>query len=256
MLLLSSSSLKGYGIHRIFKIVKETNFDGIDLCIEHEDYDSWDKEYLLSLIKEFKTPILSITAPSEKMSKEKFNTIKEIAIFCGAKTITISPPRISDKNTTWFTDYINKIEKIPGIDICIQNVAPKFLFFIIPEYKNTTLEQIKKITGTTSLDISGIELSSGMDIIKAARILGNTMRNIFICDKNGNKDGLLPGEAGGGVSFLPLESFFMQLKTSGYKSFLSLKVEPQEISIGDDEEIKEKLGKFKEYYEKYFVNFK
>jgi len=65
------------------------------------------------LVKEFKIPILSLTAPDEKMSKEKFDTTKEIALFIGAKVVTISPPRISDRNTTWFTDSIGKSEKIP-----------------------------------------------------------------------------------------------------------------------------------------------
>jgi len=88
------------------------------------------------------------------MNKEKFELLKEIALFIKAKVITISPPRISDRNTTWFTENVSKSEKIAGVDICIQNVAPKFLFFIIPEYKNTTLDQIKKITGTTTLNIS------------------------------------------------------------------------------------------------------
>jgi hypothetical protein len=47
------------------------------------------------------------------MNKEKIELLKEIALFIKAKVITVSPPRISDRNTTWFTNYVSKAEKIP-----------------------------------------------------------------------------------------------------------------------------------------------
>jgi hypothetical protein len=52
MILLSTSSLNGYGIHRIFLIAKKAAFDGIDLVLTKENFDLWDPEYIYSLSKE------------------------------------------------------------------------------------------------------------------------------------------------------------------------------------------------------------
>lgn len=146
--------------------------------------------------------------------------------------------------------------KPEGIDIVVQNVPPKFLFFIIPEYKNSTLDQIKKITGNTALDVLGIDASSWMDINKASEVLWKTLKTVYLSDKSAEKEGLVPGNAGGWVSHLPLESFLMKLKTSGYTGNFCLKVEPLELSVGIDTTVIEKLKKVKEYMKKHFTDFK
>jgi sugar phosphate isomerase/epimerase len=255
MLLLSTSSLQWYGLHKIFQLVKKAGYSGIDLVIEHDAYDTWDKEYLKSLSLESGVAILSLTAPAQKLTEEKVNEIIEIARHIGAKVINFSPPHISDKNIKWFSGLLPNL-KPEGIDITVQNVPPKFLFFIIPEYKNSTLDQIKKVTGNTSLDIAGIDSSSGMDITKASLILGTTLKNIYLSDKTSEKEGLMPGNAGGGISHLPIESFMMKLRSSWYEGYFSLKVDPLELSAGLDNTVIEKLLKLKEYYKKHFVNFK
>jgi sugar phosphate isomerase/epimerase len=159
MFLVSTSSLAGYGLHKAFKLIKEAGYHGVDLVIDHDNYDTWDKDYLKSLFIEFNLPIVSITAPSQKLNEEKVNIILEIAQTVEAKSITFAPPHISDKNIKWFKTMLPSL-KPEGIDIVVQNVPPKFLFFIIPEYKNSTLDQIKKITGNTALDVLGIDASS------------------------------------------------------------------------------------------------
>jgi hypothetical protein len=35
--------------------------------------------------------------------------------------------------------------------------------------------------------------------------------------------------SGGGTSYLPLESFLMKLRASGYSAFITLKVNPREM---------------------------
>jgi hypothetical protein len=109
--------------------------------------------------------------------------------------ITFSPPHFSDKNSTWFSKYLARVKRDTRLSIAIQNVGSKFIFFIIPEYKNATLSEIKKITGDTALNLIDIDSSSGMDILKAQKILGNTIKNIFLADRHGSTIGLLPGSA-------------------------------------------------------------
>lgn len=70
------------------------------------------------------------------------------------------------------------------------------------------------------------------------------------------KRGILPGGAGGGMSHLPLESFLMKLKATGYGGYITLRVNPAEIGQGNEQRVMQNLEYMKSYYEKHFVNFK
>lgn len=256
MLILSTSSLKGYGLHKIFVLAKKAWYDGIDLSLEKGSFDVWDKDYLKSLSDEFDMPILSITAPDKWMNKAKVNDIIEIAKRVNAQVITFSPPHFTDRNPEWFTRYIWKASKDNHIIIAAQNVEPKFLLFVIPEYKSNNLIDIKKATGYTSLNLSNIDKSSGMDILKAGQVLWNTLRNVYLNDKRGPKNDLLPWMAGGWISHLPLESFLMKLRTMWYAWYITLKVKPSELGAGNDQDVIKNLKYVKEYYTKHYLTFK
>lgn len=255
MLLLSTSSLTGYGLHRIFKFAKKAWYTGIDIALGMLNFDLWDEDYILELSKEFDVPVLSLTAPGKDMSKKKLEKIIMMAKTLSVQVVTFAPPHITDKDTKWFGTPLLRIKKDLHLSICIQNVAPKFLFFVIPEYRNATLTQIKSVTGDTTLDILGVDSSSSMDILKAQKILGSSVKNIFFSDKHGMKRGILPGGSGGGISYLPLESFLMKLKTSGYGGYITLKVSPKEMWVGNSERVEQNLEYMKHYYEKHFQQF-
>ncbi|MDD5770374.1 MAG: hypothetical protein PHE25_05385 [Candidatus Gracilibacteria bacterium] len=256
MLLLSTSSLKGYGLHKIFTLVKKSKYDGIDLCIDEKNFDTLDENYLKGLSDAFEVPVLSITAQDKGLNQEKVDKIAKIAKTLNSQIINFYPPHITDKNMDFFSKYLLKLKKDLRIKITLQNVEQKFLLFIIPEYRNSNLIDLKKITGDTALNLSSIDKSSGVDLIKAQAILGNTLSNIYFNDRTGIKDLLLPGCAGGGVSYLPLESFLMRLKISGYNGFFSLKVKPTELGAGNDEKVLYNLEYIKNYYNKHFINYK
>jgi len=256
MLILSTSSLKGYGLHRKFVFAKKAWYDWIDLVLEKWDFDSWNKEYVKSLSDSFDIPVLSVTAPTKGITKKIVDDIIALAITIKAQTITFSPPHITDRNSDWFTRYIGKASRDNHIVITVQNVAPKFLLFVIPEYRSNNLLDIKKVTWFTSLNLSNVDKWAWMDILKAQNILGNTIKNVYLSDRRGPKMGLLPGNAGGWISSLPLESFFMKMRTSGYSWYFSLKVNPKELLVWDDKEVIKKLASVKDYYKKHFLDFK
>ena len=256
MLLLSTSSLTGYGLHRIFSFAKQAGYTGLDISLGMLNYDFWDEEYILELSQLFKLPVLSLTAPSKGMSQKKLEKIMLIAQKLEVQLVTFSPPHLTDKDTKWFGAPLAKIKKALHLSVCIQNVEPKFLFFVIPEYRNATLEQIKGVTGDTTLDLMWVDSSSSMDIMKAQMVLGSSIKNVFFSDKMSSHRGLLPGGSGWGVSHLPLESFLMKLKASGYAWYLTVKVWPKEIGVGNAERVDQNLKFIKNYYEKYFENFK
>lgn len=255
MLLLSTSSLTGYGLHRIFAFAKQAWYTGLDIALWTLNYDLWDEDYIYGLTQEFKLPVLSLTAPGKGMSKEKVEKMIVMAKKLSVQTVTFSPPHITDKDTKWFGPQLMRIKKDTHLSICVQNVEPKFLFFVIPEYRNATFTQIKGVTGDTTLDILGVDSSSSMDILKAQKILGSSIKNIFFSDKHGLKRGILPGWAGGGISYLPLESFLMKLKSVGYGGYITLKVNPKEMGVGNADRVTQNLAYMKSYYEKHFEKF-
>lgn len=256
MILLSTSSLNWYWLHRIFKFAHKSWFDWLDLSLNKINFDYWDENYLKELSDSFNMPILSITAPSKGMNIKLVDKIVQMALKLWTQVITFSPPHFTDKNTLWFTKYLLNIKKDIHISVAIQNVEPKFLFFIIPEYRNATLNEIKKITGDTALDLSNIDLSSWIDIIKAQKMLWASIKNIFLSDKQADKSGLLPGSAGWWISHLPIESFLMKLKISWYNWFISLKVKPTELWVWTEENVLNNLEYLISYYKKHFLNYK
>jgi len=256
MLLISTSSLAWYWLHRIFWFVKEAWYDGIDLVLTKNNFDTWNSDYLKSLIDYFNVPILSITAPNRGLNEKKVDMIVDIAKNVWAQNITFYPPYVTDKNTTWYTRYLSKVKRDTHLSISIANVEPKFIFFIIPEYKNASLLEIKRITGDTALDLSSIDSSSWMDILKAQKNLWSSLKNIYFSDKHWPKKGILPWLAWGWTSYLPLESFLMKLRASGYAAFLTLKVTPREMWVWTDEKVLQNLEYFKWYYKKHFLDTK
>ncbi|MDD2907876.1 MAG: hypothetical protein PHH98_04515 [Candidatus Gracilibacteria bacterium] len=257
LLLLSTSSLNGYGLHKIFYFAKNAGFDGIDLLLNEDNFDVWNEKYLESLCSEFGIKVLSITAPSKGLDDELVDRIISIGKYLNVQLITFSPPYFKDTNSTWFSKKLPKLKKeITSFSIGVKNVEPEFLLLVIPKYRNASLLDIKKITGTTCLDLSCIDGSSGLDILKAYKILGSSIKNIYLSDKHSQKSGLLPGTSGGGISYLPLESFLMKLKTTGYSGFISLKVNPTELGAGNDELVFQKFKEIIVYYKKYFLNYK
>lgn len=256
MLLLSTSSLKWYWIHKIFTVVKKSWYDGIDLVIDEKNYDTLDEVYLNELSQAFKVPILSITAPEKWLNKTKIDKIVKIAETLNAQVINFFPPHISDKSMPNFTKYLNKIKKDLKISITLQNVEQKFMLFVIAEYKNANLLELKKITWDSALNISSIDKTTWIDLIKATDMLWWTIKNIYLSDKNWSKWWLLPWNAWWGVSYLPLESFFMKLKSSWYNSFFTLQVNPKELWVDKEEKVMYNLDTIKKYFTKHFIDYK
>ncbi len=79
MLLLSTQSLAGYGLHKIFLLAKNAEYDGLDLSIDFENYDTIDATYIDSLIQSTGISVFSLTAPERKLTKKHFDQILALA---------------------------------------------------------------------------------------------------------------------------------------------------------------------------------
>lgn len=248
MLLLSTASLRGYGLHKIFQIAKDALYDGINLDLNPLDFDTENAEYVRSLSEEFGVPVVSITSYERRMSREMVDRVIAQAKILGVKVINFYPPHRLDRDGEWFSEYLPKIrERNKEFAFAIINVEPKTFLFFIPEYKDATLQSIKKVTGQTALHISNVDPESGVDLLKSFTLLGNSIAHVYLSDKSGNKEELLPGKGD-----MPLESLLIKLRENGYQGIFSLKVLPKELSAGDDTQVQKRLAEAKAYFEKYF----
>lgn len=254
MILISTSSLFWYWIHRIFDIVSKAWFDWIDLSLKDINCDLWDEDYIFSLTQQFKIPVLSITAPDKWMNKKKLNLILKLASRLNVQVITFSPPYYTDIDKEWYNNDLKKVKEWLNISVCIKNVEAKFVMLFIPKHKNASLFELKKITWNTTLDLWAIDNSSGLDIMKAYNIFDGSIKNILFSDRDWIKNGLVPWNSPGWISYLPLESFLINLKTSSYNWFITLDVKPSEIWVWQEELVIQNLEKFKKYYKKYYSN--
>lgn len=254
MILLSTSSLLWYWIHRIFSILSKSWFDGLDLSLKDINYDLWDEEYIYSLVQQFKMPVLSITAPNKWMNNKKLDNILRIASKLNTQVVTFSPPHHTDKEDNWYYSSLPKLKNELSMSICIKNVEAKFVMLLIPEYKNSSLVEIKKITWDTTLDLSVIDNTSWLDIIKAYNILDTSIKNILFSDRDWLNTWLVPWNSPWWISNLPLESLLIKLKTSNYNGFITIDVKPQELWIWEEELVLQNLERLKNYYKKYYLN--
>ncbi len=249
MLLLSTSSLVGYWLHKIFLLAKEAGYAGIDLCLSPDDFDGHNSEYIKLLEQITGIEVRSITAYERKMNEDMVDETLKLASNLGIRIVNFFPPHRTDKNKSWFWEYIADAQKkYPDISLAIINPPPKTFLFIISEYGDARPELIKKITGNTALDISNVDPSSWVDLMKTFTLMGNSIKHIYLSDKKDDKEKVFPGEGD-----MPLESLLIKLKELGYEWLFSLRISPKELEAGDDEQVVERLREGYDYFKKYFI---
>ncbi len=249
MYLLSTSSLSGYGLHRIFSLAKQAGFDGIDLSVEFDSYDTYDASYIDSLIISSDMPIMSITAPARKLTKKQCDQILSLTHDLWVQIVNLHPPHRLDRERDWFGDYLQGVaKKYPNIVINIINAPPKTWLYIISEYGDARPETIKKITGHTALSIDNVDPESGVDLMKTLVLLGSTMGLVYLSDTNDGSIWLFPGEG-----TMPLESLLIKLRDIGYSGHFTLAVDPKSILAGTpDATVIGCMSRSRDFLSKYF----
>ncbi len=247
MFLLSTASLKGYGLHKIFQLAKAAAFEGVCLDLDPTNFDTENAAYVSGLSEEFGLPVVAVTAYERKMDADAIVRVADFAAAVGAKAVNFYPPHRLDKDGTWFNEDLPKVAASrKDLIFSVVNVEPKTILFFIPEYKDATLSSIKKLTGKTTLHVSNVDPETGVDLMKTFTNLGNTIVNVLLSDRSGGKTDLLPGRGDA-----PLESLLIKLRDAGYKGDFTLKVSPKELSAGDDDAVLKKLAEAKAYFEKH-----
>lgn len=251
MLLISTFSLHWYWLHKIFKLVKESGLDWINLDVVSWDYDTEDAEYIKELSKSFWIPVISITAYERKMDAETVDNLIDMAHIIWAKVINFYPPHRADKDSTWFSTYLTKVKTLKkDIELSVINVEPKTFLFFIPEYKDATLMTIKKITWKTTLAITNVDPSTWVDLLKTYSMLGKTVKNVYLWDKSWSKQDLMLGKWD-----MPLRDLFWKLKEANYTWLFTIKISPKELWVWNDKLVLEKIDETKKYFKKHYTDY-
>ena len=141
---LSTDTLKGYGLNRIFEFAKELGFDGIDLAMDAKDFDTMDIEYIGKLSTQTGISVVAIQTLDNAKPKD-LNHAVEMAKALGTKVIIVQAPKILDrKYSDWLKKEVPNIRKKEEISIALENATNKMWLGFIPERLMNSMSELKK----------------------------------------------------------------------------------------------------------------
>jgi sugar phosphate isomerase/epimerase len=249
MLALSTDSLKGYGLNRIFGIVKAAGYDSIDLAIDPKNYDTQNIEYVKSLVDQTGLPVSAIQAPPVSSPKKIMATVN-MAKLLGTRIIIIQPPKIFDfKYIQWLKNEIPKIRQKENISIALENAPSQTFLGIIPEHAMGNILDLKKFKHAC-IDTSRVAQKRD-DLIRIYKALQKYLVHVHLSNVKAGKSYYLPDKG-----ILPIESFLTKLKQDGFPGTVSIKVNSKFIDAGEDEKVMKHLAEMKLFYDTYFTNVK
>lgn len=244
MFTISSDSFGAYGLHRIFRFVKQADFSGIEIAMTR-DYDTQNAEYIKELSQEFDLPVVAISAPV-RSSKSSILKSVEMAKYLECKVVAIQPPQLLDfKLSGWIKSQIPSMRKKEKIHICLENTDASTFLAILPKYAMNSINDLISFK-SVCLDTANLA-SKKVDLMRVYSKLKNVVKHVHISNARSGKDHLFPDKG-----ILPLESLLKNLCENKYQGAISLKLRPSALNAGHDDKVLEKLKAAKDYLEKYF----
>jgi len=241
---LSTDSLKGYGLSRIFDFAKELGFNGIDLVMNKKDFDTLDPDYVAKLSKETNMPVVAVQALDNSKQKDIEAAI-EMAKKLGSRVIIVQAPKIMDrKYADWLKKEVPNIRKKENISIALENAANKMWLGFIPERAMNNLRELKKFKHAC-LDTSRVA-EKKEDLMYTYGSLQKFLVHVHISNFHRTKGYQMLTKG-----TIPLESFLSKLAVDGFKGAVSLKVAPKYLQVKDKEKLKKNLEENIEFIKKY-----
>lgn len=248
MIALHTNSLHKYGLNRIFEFAKAADYDGIEIAVDKNNYDTQNAEYIKRLSEEYKLPILALHSPINGTEKSVQHVI-DMAIYLKCPVVVITPPKLTDfKFTNWLKKKVPHLRKKKKIHIALVNAPGKTILGFLPARAMNSLSDMKKF-GMAALDCSSTASKKWGNLMSVYDHLHKLIVHVHISNVNKHKEYSLPNEG-----ILPLESFLRKLAAKNYKGALSVRVRPSELNAGDDEKVVATLKKVKSFVDEFFKN--
>lgn len=246
MIALHTNSLHKYGLNRIFEFAKEAGFDGIEIGVDKNDYDTQNAEYIKKLSDEFNLPIVALHSP-ENGSAASVQHVVEMAVYLKCPVVVITPPKLLDfKFTNWLKKKTPILRKKKHIHIALLNAPGKTVLGFLPDRAMNSISDMKKF-GMAALDTSSAASKKWGNLMSVYGHLKKLIVHVHLSNINKHKEYSLPNE---GV--LPLESFLKKLKSNNYKGAISVRVRASQLHAGDDEKVIATLKKVKKFIDEFF----
>ncbi len=245
MLLLSTDTLHGYGMNRIFGFAKDAGFDGIELALEAKNYDSQNAEYLNELSKEYDLPIRAVRTFTNSSIKQTSLAL-ELARDVKAKVLIVEPPRLFDfKYKEWMRKEVPALRKRYDLRIALKNGPTEYTWGILPGRSLNSVPDLQNFK-EVCLDISNLAAKK-MDLMRTYEMMNKYLVHVHLSNVKRDKDHQLMSEG-----IMPLESFLTKLSKDKYEFDLSLSVKPAYVAVGNDEKMMKILQSQRKYFDKYW----
>lgn len=246
MIALHTSSLHKYGLNRIFEFVKAAGYDGIEIGVDKNNFDTQNAEYIKQLSDLHGVPVLALHAPIDASDKSVEHVV-EMAEYLKCPLVIISPPKLLDfKFTNWLKKKIPTLSKTKHIQIALLNAPNKTVLGFLPDRAMNSIADMKRF-GAAALDTSSAASKKWGNLMSVYGHLKKSIVHVHLSNINKHKEYSLPNEG-----ILPLESFLKKLKASDYKGIISIRVRSTELAAGEDEKVVNKLKKVKEFVDEYY----
>ena len=249
MFAISTETLKGYGLNRIFQIVKAAGFDGVDLCIDPKNFDTQNVDYIKSLVDQTGVPVLAIQTPPN-CNSHKVQEVVKMAKTLGTRVIVIQAPKIFDfKYAQWLKNEVPKLRQKENISIAMENAPTESFLGLIPGHAMGNVLDLKKFKHAC-IDTTRVAMKKD-DLIRIYKALKKYLVHIHLSNVKAGTPYYLPSKG-----ILPLESFLTKLKQDNFVGTISLKVNGKFLNAGEDDRLLKALAEQKLFLDTYFTNVK
>jgi sugar phosphate isomerase/epimerase len=247
MITLSTASLRGYGLNRIFELAKQAGYDAVDLDVDFGQFDTYNADYIKKLTQEYDLPVHAVSAP-DQIANKRIKDLVKLTKKIGARILILQPPKLLEfKLASWLRKEIPKLREKEFLSIALENAPAGTFLGFIPEHAMANAQELKKFKHI-SLDTARIG-EKKQDLIRAYTAFKKYLVHIHLSNLYHGKK-YAPLQQG----ILPLESFLTKLKQDKYPGAISIKIQPKHLNAGEDEKVIEELKRAKKYYEKYYAN--
>lgn len=246
MFLLSTDSLRGYGLNRIFQFAKEAGFEGLEVALDIKQFDTQNPDYLKELQHEHSLPIRVVRTFPNSTIRQSLLAL-EIADAVKAKILVLEPPKIFDfKVKDWLKKQVPQLRKKYGLRIALKNGPSEYLWGILPGRSMNNMPDLQHFK-EACLDVSNL-YSKKIDLMRAYEMIKPYLTHIHLSNVYRGQD-----HSGLEEGVMPLESLLTKLNKDKYEFDVSLVVRPKTLSCGNDEELRKSLQKTLRFYNKYTV---
>lgn len=230
MISLSTSSVNPLRAERAFQVAKHLGYEGIELMVSPSK-ETQNVDQIKALVDKYELPVTSVHAPTLLLCKFVWGMdpagklMKSVrhAERLGARSVVVHPPFKNSAYAKVFLDYVNRLQDMTDIKICVENMFP----WVGREQYGPSWEETCEKAPYLTFDFSHAALS-GMNVMEFFNEWSHKVQVIHYTDgstRDGHKDSIkdehkLPGEGD-----MPLQEVYEHLNRTDWAGETVLEID-------------------------------